>query len=85
MSDRIRTQSAVLIDLYQHGGEQLGIEAFTWGVLGNPQWEFAAQVVVLVGLVAVWTRRYTRYDEARVAKALLGGNENIGIEIERSE
>lgn len=57
VSDRIRTQSAVLIDLYQHGGEQLGIEAFTWGVLGNPQWEFAAQVVVLVGLVAVWTRR----------------------------
>ena len=49
----------------------VGIPAFTWGILGDPMWEFVFQVGAVIGLIATVVWKFTEYNQNLVAGSLL--------------
>ena len=73
MTERLANDLAVIMGMLS--GELpspgVGIPAFTWGVLGDPMWEFVIQVGAVIGLIATVVWKFTEYNENLVAGTLL--------------
>lgn len=71
MMNRISKDLTAVISMYQgHTPTTVTLDAFTWGLLGNPLLEFSVQIGILIIVVTGVVWRFTMHSESTVALAL---------------
>jgi len=72
-ADTIQHHASYLVDMYSNGGAELGVSAFSYGFLNNPELSFAIQVFVLTVAATALVKSYIKVSEWRILTLLNAG------------
>lgn len=81
---RLAEDLAVVMAMFRGEVPDAGvsISGFTWGLLGDPMWEFVVQVGLLIGLTSVVVWKFTDYSETWVTIFLFVGSVVVWVYVQ---